>query len=178
MISAIPGRITAAGAIIVTLVFVAAALVYARWGGPLIDAMAESIAEIQMEQGNRFSDAGDHARAIESYQRALAATFTRPENRAATLHRMGYALRAEGRRAEAVDAFRQALDTPGCTVSTWQWLTVALSELGDYAAAQEAAAAWERHATEAGLADFAALARKERERIDRLAAAKPRPPVN
>jgi len=163
-----PARIAIAGSLLAAIVFAAATLAFARWGGPSIDAMAESIAEIHMEQGNRFSDAGDYARAVDAYQKALAAKFAHAENKAKTLQHLGYALRAVGRRGEAAETLREALAEPGCSVSTWQWLTATLAESGQYPAALEAAVSWEREAARAGLSEFAALAQRERRRIEKL----------
>jgi tetratricopeptide (TPR) repeat protein len=97
----------------------------AYWAGPLLNNL-----------GWTFHGAGDHERALETFERALAVRLRDPDNQAAIAlarYAVGFALRALGRAEEAVEQLVPAVASSEEAGKPDAWFHEELAE--DYAAA-------------------------------------------
>lgn len=130
-------------AAIAVAAFFGLCLVFARDGADFIARRDNSVGDMLMREGKRQEASSMFAEALETYERALKATFNGPENRTYTLEHAGMILWKEGRYEEAVAYFLQARNGPGATSAPYEGLVDSLIVLKRLDEAQSFLDAWE-----------------------------------
>lgn len=132
-------------------VFLAGTWLYARTGGPIVDAFDEELGEVLMERGMRFEEAGALENAKATYTQALQRPFHGPQNRADTQKRLGVLHWQAGEMEAALPYLRQAAEAQPPPVSVFEPLCDCLLALARYDEGREAVRRWMVRAEELGL---------------------------
>lgn len=105
-------RVALVGGAAALLIVVVALWGYRLVGHGVLAPLDDSVGEIQFKQGQRCEAAGDLESARALYESALAGRFAGPQNRVATLGRLGALLHHEGKVAAALPHLAKAAESP------------------------------------------------------------------
>ena len=142
--------VTAALVAAATLLLMASAVLYTRYGPALLTRLDVSVGEVLMEEGILLENAGDIEKAEQRYRIALESRFEGPQNRAYTLKRLGKLLWLDGRDEESLPCLQEAARSPDAPISTFETLCEVLHRLGRYSEIPPVAATWLEAAQEQG----------------------------
>ncbi len=119
---------------------------YIRVAPNFLDRLGLNVGEVLMKEAIRFEEAGAVENAKEHYLLALDARFAGPQNRLYTLRRLGGLCLNEGHPEEAVNYFRQIIDSPSPSLAAYEPLVAAYYQLNQFDEAERILRQWEQAA--------------------------------
>jgi tetratricopeptide (TPR) repeat protein len=113
-----------------SVLFVAATLLFARFGGPWVEGLDEHVAEVSVAKARNLVKAGLNTEARAAYEKALGARFSDPNQRVWALQELSQLLLEEKTFEEAATHARDAIERDEHQLKSYRLLSQALQGLG------------------------------------------------
>jgi len=127
---------------VATLVFTAAVLAYARYGGPWVNGLDAQVGEVVAAQATKLAENGLTTEAIQTYQDALQVPFDDPFQRIVAANRLCDLLLAAQRYEEVIQTARDTMALDSEAWRPYDQLYKAYMALRRFPEAVDIAEAW------------------------------------